>query len=425
MSIFKKKKQGGVSDVIRCDEKDYLVWKWHPDKYSQGSLKRENAIRTNSVLRVKNGELAVFVYNRNNGNNEDYILGPYDETIKTKNFPVLSSIIGLWYETDTPFQAEIYFINLSQTIQIKFGVSYFDVVDPRYPDFAVPLAVRGTLTFKIEDYKGFVKAYRLSEFSLDDFKEKLRDGINRIVKNEIANVIVEHNIPIVSIESKMELVNNKIDNKIKMQLSDDFKVSIVRFDIGAIDIDYDSEGYIELKKITKDITIKKAGIDILNYEERLRIQREEGQYAQHMATRTANLSAYQTEAKEHVGVAGAEALGKMGENGVGNVDVGGSSFNPMTMMAGIAVGSAVGKNIAGIYDQTVNNNGVPPTIPQIVYYIAKDNVPGGPYDKNKVIEMITSGQVQRDSLVWKQGTPTWEKAESFSEFATLFPPEMP
>ena len=162
MGIFaKQNKTGGFADVIRCDQPDYLIWKWHPSGAAQGTLKRETAIRTNSVLRVKEGEVAVFVYKQKDGANQDFIVGPHDETIKTKNFPVLSSIIGLWYEGDTPFQAEVFFINIGRALQIKFGVPYFDIADPRFPDYAVPVAVRGTLTFKIEDYREFVKHYQL------------------------------------------------------------------------------------------------------------------------------------------------------------------------------------------------------------------------------------------------------------------------
>lgn len=102
MSFFaRQNKIGGFADVIRCDQPDYLIWKWHPSGAAQGTLKRETAIRTNSVLRVKEGEVAVFVYKQKDGTNQDFIVGPYDETLKTKNFPILSSIIGLWYEGDT------------------------------------------------------------------------------------------------------------------------------------------------------------------------------------------------------------------------------------------------------------------------------------------------------------------------------------
>lgn len=69
---------------------------------------------------MKDGEVAVFVYNQKNSVMQDYIEGPYDEIIKTENLPVLASIIGLAYDSSTPFQAEVYFINLAQIIQVKF-----------------------------------------------------------------------------------------------------------------------------------------------------------------------------------------------------------------------------------------------------------------------------------------------------------------
>ena len=64
-------------------------------------------------MRVKDGELAVFVYQQKDGSMQDYIVGPYDQTIKTANFPVLSGIVGAAFGGASPFQAEIYFINLS------------------------------------------------------------------------------------------------------------------------------------------------------------------------------------------------------------------------------------------------------------------------------------------------------------------------
>jgi membrane protease subunit (stomatin/prohibitin family) len=195
MGIFNKPKKGGMADVIRCDETNYLVWNWHPNKHEQGSLKRETAIRTNSVLRVKTGEVAVFVYKQKNGTMQDYIVGPHDEKLKTKNFPVLSSIIGLWYEGDTPFQAEVFFINIAWNLQIRFGIPYFDVVDPRFPDFPVPVAVRGALTFKIEDYKTFVKYHQLVNFAIEELKNKINASVHvmskRLLQMHHLNIIFQ------------------------------------------------------------------------------------------------------------------------------------------------------------------------------------------------------------------------------------------
>ena len=431
MGIFKKEHKGGMADVIRCDQENYLIWKWHPDKYSEGDLKRETAIRTNSVLRVKNGEVAVFVYKQTDGGNEDYIVGPHDETLKTKNFPILSKIIGSWYEGDTPFQAEVFFINLAEAVQIRFGIPYFDVIDPRYPDFQVPVAVRGTLTFKIADYRAFVKCHQLATFDLNKFKSQVNDAICRYVKDAVTNAPAESNIPVISIESKIDLINKKVELNVKDRLSKNFCVEVTGLDINSIEIDKESESYLELKKITKDIATRQAEINIRNYEEQLRIQREEGQYAQHMATKQANIGAYQTEIKGEVGVESAKALGKMGENGAGNINLGdggqgGAGFNPMSLMAGLAVGGVVAKNIGGTLDSTMNgNNTVPPAIPQTTYHVAVDGKAVGPFETAKIREMIANGQINRDTLVWKQGTPSWERADSFGDFVSLFPPELP
>ena len=118
--LSKKPMGGGIMDVIRCDELSYLIWKWHPEGTKAGQSRKENAIRLGSSLRVKAGSVAAFVYDSAKG--IDYIEGPYDDIIKTANLPVISNIIGLAYDGNSPFQAEIYFINLAQIVQVKFAV---------------------------------------------------------------------------------------------------------------------------------------------------------------------------------------------------------------------------------------------------------------------------------------------------------------
>ena len=136
--LFSKLKSGGFMDEIRCDEPSYLIWKWRPSGSQPGS-NRENAIRWGSSLRVKDGEVAVFVYKQKDGVMQDFIVGPFDQIIKTANFPVLASIVGLAYEDGTPFQAEVYFINLARIVQVKFGVPFFDVYNPRFLDLVYQL----------------------------------------------------------------------------------------------------------------------------------------------------------------------------------------------------------------------------------------------------------------------------------------------
>ena len=429
MGFFNKKNNGGLMDVIRCDEPSYLIWKWHPAGSQLGDSNRDNSIRWGSSLRVKDGEVAVFVYKQKDGTMQDYIVGPFDETIKTKNFPVLTSIVGLAFDGNSPFQAEIYFINLAKVIQVKFGVPFFDVYDPRFSDFGVPVAVRGTISFEITNYREFIKLHRLSNFNLDEFQRQIRDAVNRYVKDAVANAPAAHNIPVVQIESKVSQINDAIEYDLKERLAENFGVTVSGADISAIEIDKSSDGFRQLKAITADVTTAtiqgQTAANIENYAETLRIQREEAQYAQHKATQSSNLGAFQIEKQAEVGVAGAEALGKMGANGAGGVDLGSSTgFNPAAMMAGMALGGAVGQNIASTMNGAMsgsNNPGtVPPPIPTIAYHVAVNGQAAGPYDISTLAQMVTAGQFTADSLVWKNGMAQWAKAGSVDELKNLF-----
>ena len=450
MALFdKNKRTGGFMDEIRCDEPNYLIWKWHPSGVQEGEGNRENAIRWGSSLRVKDGEVAVFVYKQKDGTMQDFIEGPYDQILSTKNLPILASIVGLAYEGGTPFQAEVYFINLARLIQVRFAVPFFDVYDPRFSDFGVPVAVRGTISFGIKDYREFVKLHRLFSFNLDNFQTQIRDAANRYVKDVVANAPATHNIPVIQIESKTSQINDAIEYDLSERLKDTFGVVVSGVDIGAIEIDKSSEGYRQLMSVTKDIVsataqaeaqakVKdihdKQRIESENYEETLRIQREEGQYAQHMHTQTANIGAFQVEKQAEVGVAGAEALGQMGTNGAGSIDLGngGMGFNPAAMMASMAVGGVVGQNIAGTMSNAMTGmnaatpGAVPPPIPVVAYYVAVNGQAAGPFDLTTLQQMAIAGQFTAVSLVWKAGMAEWTKAETVDELkdalSNIIPP---
>ena len=381
---------------------------------------------------------------------QDFIVGPFDQTIKTSNFPVLASIIGLAFDGVSPFQAEVYFINLAKIIQVKFGVPFFDVYDPRFSDFGVPVAVRGTISFRIEDYREFIKLHRMDSFNLEDFQRQIRDAVNRYVKDVVANAPATHDIPLIQIESKTSQINDVIELTIGERLRETFGVVSSGIDIGAIEIDKSSEGYRELMSVTKDITsatvraeaqakIKdiadKQRIEAENYEETLRIQREEAQYAQHKQTQTSNLGAFQVEKQAEVGVAGANALGQMGANGAGDINLsrGGEGFNMAAMMASMAVGGAVGQNIAGSMNnmmsginQPMQAGMTPPPVPVVAYNVAVNGQATGPFDLSTLQQMAISGQFTGSSLVWKAGMSAWVAADTVEELkdvlANIMPP---
>lgn len=425
MGLFDRKKEGGLMDVIRCDEQEYLVWKWRPSGEAN-STKKENAIRYGSSLRVKEGEVAVFVYKQEGGQAMDFIVGPHDQKIETTNFPVLTSIVGSLWGGNTPFQAEIYFINLQGNNQVRFAVPYFDVADPRYPDFTVPIAVRGTLTFNLTDYKQFIKLNRLIDFDLNAFSQQIKGAVMKFTKSFVANCPLDNGIPVLQLERKVVEVSDLIQNRLAPIFADDFGVNLKRLDISAIEIDKESENYAQFVHLTKEQQSRRAEIDTEQYERVSKLSAESQFIQAHAINQQADVLK-----------TAAHSMGQMGGMNMG----GGDGMNPAGMMMGMAMGGAMGQQMAGMMNgfgqaaqpqQAPPMQGgapVPPPMPGAVQYmVAINGQQYGPYNMQQMAQMAQSGQLNAQVLVWAQGMPQWAAAGSVPELAQLFgatPPPMP
>ncbi|MBR2235743.1 MAG: SPFH domain-containing protein [Prevotella sp.] len=465
MGLFGRGKGGGLMNVIRCDQQEYIVWKWRPGGQEANSTSRENAIRWNSSLRVKDGEVAVFVYQQKNGMLQDFIVGPYDDMLKTKNFPVLTNIVGTLWGGDSPFQAEVYFINLQQNNQLRFGVPYFDVFDPRLPDQGVPVAVRGTLTFNITDYEGFIKLNRLQNFNHDDFKRQINAAISKHVRQVVTNMPMEAGIPLIQLERQIETVSDSVQAKLAQRLSDDFGVNLKVLDISTVEIDKTSPYYQEVYRLTAGLQAQtleaQAQVNIKNLhdtqelnrknmEETMRIQREEAQRAQRLKTETQFIGAHALDQQASVLRAGAESLGQMGQMGGGGDGSGGGGMNAAGMMAGMMMGGAMGQQMAGMMNnmgqymqqgmqagqQQINQQlgttpppmpgaATPPPMPNVQYFVSIGGQQAGPFASQQMAQLVQNGSLTPQTYVWRQGMAAWELAQNMPELAFAFAPQQP
>lgn len=438
-------------NVIRCDEQEYLVWKWRPLGQDVNTTSRENAIRYGSSLRVKDGEMAVFVYKQKDGTLQDFIEGPYDGTIETSNFPVLSSIVGLAFGGESPFQADIYFFNLARVIKLNFAIPYFDVFDPRFIDFAVPLAVGGSITFRISDVRNFIKTHRLTNFTIDDLREQIKDSVIRRVKSEVTNAPERHQLPVLQIERRLAEINDIINPLIKEDL-EDFAVEMTRLDISRIEVDKTSEGYAELRSVTAKqqkatinaqtaVNIKNMAdmqeINARNLDRTMDIQREEAQRAQRLQTETQFIGAHTLDRQSDVMQTAAQSMGSGGFGGGSGI----SGINPAAFMTSMAVGGALGSQMAGMVNNTGNQMtnqwqqtagmqaptpppmpGAAPSMPQRRYHVAINGQQWGPYDMNQMTRMALNGQISQQTMVWAEGMPNWTYAGQVPELSLLFGP---
>ena len=434
MGFFDRKKEGGLMDVIRCDEQDYLVWKWRPSGEAN-STNKENSIRYGSMLRVKDGEVAVFMYKQKDGTMMDYIVGPYDQKIETANFPVLTSIVGSLWGGNTPFQAEIYFINLQGNNQVRFGVPYFDVADPRFPDFSVPVAVHGTITFNLTDYKNFIKLNRMVDFDLETFSQQIKAAVVKFVKNFVANCPIDNNIPVMQLERKVLEISDLVQARLAPQFADDFGVNLKRFDISAIKIDKESENYSEFVRLTKEQQMRRADIDTDKYERISHIDTDQYERFAKLSTESQFIQAHALNQQTDVLKTAAQSMGQMGGMDFGS----GGGMNPTGIMMGMAMGGAMANQMTGMmngFNQPAQQQApamggapTPPPLPGAVQYmLAVNGQQYGPYNMQQMQQMAQSGQINGQTLVWAQGMPQWVAAASVPELAQLFmatPPSTP
>jgi hypothetical protein len=191
--------------------------------------------------------------------------------------------------------------------------------------------------------------------------------------------------------------------------------------------------------------------------ESARINREEGQYAQHTQTDMGGFALHQLKQQEEIAKASASAMGKMGQAaGVSMGGAGAGGFNPGAMMAGMAMGGAVGQGMAGMMGNVFNQMGqqipgqtpppmpgapppggmpgspppapgaapaAPPPLPPspaLQFSVAVNGQTYGPYDMNALAQMKQAGQFTAQSMVWRDGMAGWQAAGTVPELAPLF-----
>jgi len=432
MALFRNNPSGGIMDVIRCDETGYLIWKWHPAGSTEGATAKENAIRWGSSLRVKTGEAAVFVYHSDGEVVQDPIIGPYDSILKTENLPIITTAIGLAYNGNTPFQAEIYFINLAQILQVTIGVTWFDVADPRFQDRGVPTAVRGVMNFKIADALDFINKYQLRTVSLEEFKKTIKAATVKYVKDAVMNAPDEYGIPVTQLEKRILDINEIIEKYLKKRLSDEFGVTVTSVDISDIEIDKTSPNYkFLIKKSDVDVNLGVASkirgfvTDTANQTVGVATSAaaQVAELATNAAVAAADVKEYKYAKHKRAQIGFVKGIFK------GDGDLSAADSKP-SFSSNISKGvSDISKGVSGFVSAIgakVSKGGkdeTPPPIPTFSYHVAVDGNSVGPLNFNELMELVNQGKLTLDSLVWKRGMKDWTKAKEIEELAVFFEAE--
>jgi hypothetical protein len=97
--------------------------------------------------------------------------------------------------------------------------------------------------------------------------------------------------------------------------------------------------------------------------------------------------------------------------------------------AGVGLGAGIAMGAQMMNSMGAGAGAAPPPIPGAVsFHVAVEGKQAGPFDLAALRQQAASGQLTRDSLVWRAGMAQWSKAGDVPELAALFanvPPPVP
>lgn len=111
----------------------------------------------------------------------------------------------------------------------------------------------------------------------------------------------------------------------------------------------------------------------------------------------------------------------------------GGGMNPAGMMTGMAMGGAMGQQMAGMMNQmgqAINGQmNTPPPPPNVQYYVAVNGQQSGPFNYGQLQQLVQQGRLSKGTYVWKAGMAGWDVAGNIQELSQLFqstpPPPIP
>ncbi|HRB12616.1 MAG TPA: SPFH domain-containing protein [Vicinamibacteria bacterium] len=193
------------------DSRDTISWLFPDD---------DKEIKNGAQLIVRESQLAQFVYLGQFGDT----FFPGKHTLTTDNIPVLSRLKGWKYGFESPFKADVYYVNTRLFTGNKWGTA--NPIMMRDPDFGiVRVRAYGTYDFRVVDPKVFLKevAGTDNNFRIDEFADTMRSRLVSMFSDSLGAA----KIPVVGLvgrygelgDALLNVINPKIREKYGLELS--------------------------------------------------------------------------------------------------------------------------------------------------------------------------------------------------------------
>ncbi|MCW8980070.1 MAG: SPFH domain-containing protein [Altibacter sp.] len=376
MGIFDKIKEKLSHEFI-----DIIEWLDYTDDTICHRFERyQNEIKNNAKLIVREGQTAVFV---NEGQLAD-VFKPGTYTLNTQNLPILTTLKGWKYGFDSPFKAEVYFVNTHLFTDEKWGTKNpITLQDERFG--LVEIRAFGTYAFRIDDAGKFIVDIVGTDNNFTNFE--INEHLKSLIATRFTDTVGQANLPIELYASN----TTELSETCKEVMQPEFKsvgISLEKFYIENVSMPEDLK-----KEIFEYSRIDKLDLDKL--------------------TKFKTAKAIEAAAANEGGTAGAGMGMGMGfvlaqqMGGMMNPQMGGQQQVPMQQ-----------------------GGAMPPPMPAPVqYYYASNGQQAGPVSFEQLKALFANRTVNKDTLVWKQGMQNWTALSEVEELKAFLggntPPPLP
>lgn len=364
----------GLWDKLKGELIDIIEWTDSSDDTMVYRFERlNNEIKNGAKLTVRESQVAVFI---NEGQLAD-VFPPGMYTLHTSNLPILSTLKGWKHGFNSPFKAEVYFVNTKLFTNLKWGTP--NVFYIRDQDFGrVTLRAFGTYSMKITDAAKFIRnvAGTDGEFTTDEVTGELRS----LIVTQFIAAIGESGLSLLDFASSYKKLSDFCEKKLSEEFIE-YGLEIPKFLISSISLPE------ELQKRLDEGT----GMNMLG---------DMNKYSQ---------------------MKSAEAMTEAAKNQGG---MGGGMEN----MMGMAMMQQMMNQQQNQQPQYQQQQSAPPPPPVVSYYVSMNGQQAGPFNMQQLQQMAQQNQLTRQSLVWKQGMAAWTAAGEVTELGSLFgavPPPPP
>ncbi|MGB5983572.1 MAG: SPFH domain-containing protein [Nonlabens sp.] len=379
MGIFDKIKEKLSNEFI-----DIVEWLDYTDDTIAHRFERyQNEIKNNAQLIVREGQAAVFV---NEGQLAD-VFTPGTYTLNTQNLPILTTLKGWKYGFNSPFKAEVYFVNTTLFTDEKWGTKNpITLSDERFG--LVEIRAFGTYAFKVADPGKFIVDIVGTDNNFTNFE--INEHLKSLIATRFTDTVGEANLPI-----ELYAANTtELSDTCREVMQPEFMgvgISLERFFIENVSMPEDLK-----KEIFEYSRIDKIDLDKL--------------------TRFKTAKAIEAAANNQGGTAGA-GMGM----GMGFV---------MAQQMGNMMNPQMGGQQAAPQQQQQQAAAVPPPMPQAIqYYYALNGSQSGPASFEQLRSLFASRTINKETLVWKAGMDGWKPLSEVEELKTFLggntPPPLP